>query len=151
MSREINQAGLDLIKSFEGFKSKPYVDVAGKWTIGYGVHLYKDGTAVSKNDPPIDEATASDLLEDLINNEYIPQVLSVVKVNLTDNQLAATVSFTYNLGIGSLEQSTFLRCLNARNWEDAANSMLLWNKAGGIEQPGLTRRRAAEKALFLTP
>lgn len=151
MSREINQAGLDLIKSFEGFKSKPYVDVAGKWTIGYGIHLYKDGTEVFKYDAPIDEPTASDLLKDLLTNEYVPQVLSVVKVTVTDNQLAAIVSFTYNLGIGNLKQSTFLRCINAKNWEDAASSMLLWNKAGGIEQPGLIRRRQAESELFLTP
>lgn len=151
MSRQINQAGIDLIKSFESFKANPYKDITGIPTIGYGTTLYLDGTKVTMDDTPIDEPSASQLLESILNNEYCPQVESVVTVTITDNQFAAMVSFTYNLGIGSLKESTFLRCTNAYNWKDAANAILLWNKAGGTVMPGLTRRRLAESQLYLTP
>ena len=101
-------------------------------------------------DSPIDEPTAAQLLGNLLNNEYCPQVESVVTVTINDNQFAALVSFTYNLGIGSLKQSTLLRCTNVYNWPDAANAFLLWNKAGGVVVPGLTRRRQAESTLYLS-
>lgn len=151
MSRQINQSGIDLIKSFESFRTNPYKDLTGIPTIGYGTTLYLDGTKVTMEDSPIDEPTASQLLQNLLNNEYCPQVENAVTVTISDNQFAAMVSFTYNLGIGSLKQSTFLRCTNAYNWKDAASSMLLWNKAGGVVVPGLTRRRLAESQLYLTP
>jgi lysozyme len=154
MSRQINQAGLDLIKQYEGFRPNPYVDVAGHVTIGYGTTHYQDGTEVTMQDQPIDEPTAAQLLEDLLNNEFCPQVENVIKVTITDNQFAALVSFTYNMGIGSLTQSTILRCTNASNWDDASRAFLLWNKArvGGelVAEPGLTKRRQVEADLFLS-
>ena len=154
MAREINDAGLQLIKSFEGFKSNPYRDITGLPTIGYGTTHYQDGTQVTMQDSPIDEPTASQLLEDLLNTEFCPQVEKIVKVPITDNQFAALVSFTYNMGVGSLTESTILRCTNMKNFEDASRAFLLWNKARVrgelVVEPGLTRRRQAEADLFLT-
>src|ERR1700677_2537213 len=129
MSRQINQAGIDLICQYEGFKPNPYLDITGLPTIGFGVTKYQDGTPVTMQDPPIDQDTAIQLLTDLLNNEYCPQVESVVTVNISDNAFAALVSFTYNLGIQSLKESTVLKCTNMKNWQDASMAFSLWNKA----------------------
>lgn len=149
--RSINQAGLDLIKVSEGFRSKPYLDAVSKPTIGYGATFYKDGKAVTMKDNPITEEEASKLLNDLLNTEFCPKVEKLIKVQVTDNQFSAIVSFAYNVGLGNLQNSTLLRCLNAKNYKDAADEFLKWNKAGGIQLPGLVKRRQAERALFLVP
>lgn len=150
MSRQINEAGLKLIKDCEGFRSKPYLDSVSVPTIGYGVTHYQDGTKVTLQDDEISESEASDLLNDLLNAEFCPGVEKLIKVTITDNQFAACVCLAYNIGLHNFEQSTVLRCLNHKNWKDAADSFLLWNKAGGIVLPGLVKRRAAERQLFLS-
>jgi len=151
--KTINDDGLALIKKFEGFRAKPYNCPAGVPTIGYGATRYPDGTKVTLKDKEITEAEASVLLKSLLEKEFVPQVSAAVKVTLTENQLAALVSFTYNLGLGNFKQSTLLRCTNARNWDDAARAFLMWNKArvkGELQVlAGLTARRKAEAELFL--
>lgn len=70
--------------------------------------------------------------------------------NSGQGQFDALVSFTYNLGARSLSTSTLLRKLNAGDYAGAADEFLRWNKAGGKVLTGLTRRREAERALFLS-
>lgn len=138
----MNQAGIDLIKSFEGCKLKAYKDLAGIWTIGYG-HTGPDsvpGRSISQVEA--DELLLCDL------SQFETSVRRLVKVPVTDNQLAALVSFAYNLGSNSLAQSTLLRCLNRGNYQDAAAEFEKWSKAGGVVVAGLLRRRKAERALF---
>jgi hypothetical protein len=72
-----------------------------------------------------------------------------VTAPLTQNQFDALVCFAFNVGNGALLSSTLLRELNKRDYAAAANQFLRWNKAGGHELPGLTRRREAERRLFL--
>jgi len=141
--------GIQLIKEFEGFRSKPYLDAVSKPTIGYGSTFYENNTPVKMSDPAIDETRATQLLKNKLNTEFCPGVEKAVTSKLTDNQFAACVCFAYNVGLGNLKQSTLLRCLNAKNYKDAAGEFLRWNKAGGIVLPGLTRRREAERLLFL--
>lgn len=152
MSRQINDLGLQLIKEFESFKANPYVDMVGRVTIGYGTTHYSDGTEVTMQDSPIDEPTASGLLQDLLNTEFCPGVAKLITVNISDNQFAALVSLAYNIGLGNFKQSTVLRCTNMKNWDDAARSFLLWDKGTvngeKVSIPGLARRRQAESALF---
>ncbi|MEG5623927.1 lysozyme, partial [Enterobacter hormaechei] len=81
---------------------------------------------------------------------YESDVSRLVKVGLTQGQFDALVSFTYNLGARSLSTSTLLRKLNAGDYAGAADEFLRWNKAGGKVLNGLTRRREAERALFLS-
>nr|WP_262983078.1 lysozyme [Chromobacterium amazonense] len=69
-------------------------------------------------------------------------------MQLRQNQFDALVSFSYNLGLGSLQNSTLLRLLNQGDYAGAAGQFILWDKAGGKVLPGLQRRRAAEQALF---
>ena len=76
-------------------------------------------------------------------------VNNLVKVPLTQNQFDALVSLTYNIGSGNFASSTLLKKLNAKDYQGAADQFPRWNKAKGKVLNGLTRRRAAERALFL--
>lgn len=138
-----SQAGTELIQSFEGCKLNAYVCPAGVLTIGWG-HTGKDVTPGQC----ISQARADELLaQDLAPRER--DVERLVKVPLTQHQFDALVSFVYNLGAGALAGSTLLKKLNAGNYAGAADEFLKWNKAGGKVLPGLSRRRAAERELFL--
>ncbi|HAK9115445.1 TPA: lysozyme, partial [Salmonella enterica] len=97
----------------------------------------------------IDEATAERLLNTGLVG-YENDVSRLVKVKLTQGQFDALVSFAYNLGARTLSSSTLLRKLNAGDYAGAADEFLRWNKAGGKVLNGLTRRREAERALFLS-
>lgn len=142
--RLINQAGLDLIKSCEGLKLTAYQDIVGVWTIGYGCTQGVHGGMVITQQ----EAEAM-LMKELSTFEQ--GVARYVQVALNDNQFAALVSFSYNLGLGSLQKSTLLRLLNSGDYAGAANEFPKWNKAGGKPVQGLTTRRLAEQTLFNTP
>ncbi|MGC0151389.1 lysozyme [Chromobacterium vaccinii] len=142
---KINQAGLDLIKDFEGLRLLAYQDLVNVWTIGYG----HTGPDVRPGQRISNTQAEQLLLGDLARFET--GVDKMVKVPLNPNQFSALVSFSYNLGLGNLQQSTLLRLLNKRDYAGAAGQFPLWNKAGGHVIDGLTRRRQAEQKLFLTP
>ncbi|MBE5203421.1 lysozyme [Pectobacterium quasiaquaticum] len=140
----INEAGLSLIKSFEGLKLTKYRDTAGKWTIGYG-HLILPNENFD-NGITLQEADSL-LQQDLKTAET--GVQHYVNVDLNDNQFGALTSFTYNLGVNSLKTSTLLRLLNQGDYTGAADQFPRWDKDGEQIVAGLLRRREAEQALFL--
>lgn len=152
MARKLNKQSIDLVKSFEGLRLKPYLCSANVPTIGYGTTFYEDGTKVTLNDPEITEQRAEDLLS-IHMDTFAASVEKLVKVPLTDNQFGALCSFVYNLGAGAFQQSTLLKLLNAKDYAGAAAQFEVWNKEkiNGVLTPskGLTRRRQAEKSLFL--
>jgi lysozyme len=148
--RQINQAGLNLIESFEGCVLKPYLDVVKIPTIGIGTTVYPNGKKVTMQDPPITKAQAYEYLKDHLNKNC-KDVEDCVKVVVNDNEFAALVSFVYNCGIGALRTSTLLKKLNAGDKKACADQFLKWDHAGGVVVAGLTRRRQAERALFLHP
>lgn len=148
--RSINQAGLNLIEQFEGCKLAPYLDVVGIPTIGIGTTHYPDGTPVTMKDPAISKAEAYAFLKSHLQQDC-NSVEQKVKVALNDNQFAALVSFVYNLGAGAFGSSTLLKRLNAGEIQKAADEILKWDHAKGVAVAGLTRRRQAERALFLHP
>lgn len=146
VGRRINQAGLELIKSFESLRLVAYLDSAGIPTIGWGAtkgvrlgDVITEAEAIAELEADLAEASAG--------------VERLVKVDLTDNQFAALVSFVFNLGAGALDGSSLLRKLNAVDFAGAADEFLRWDKAHvkGVLKvlPGLTRRRQAERELFL--
>ncbi|MAW81122.1 MAG: hypothetical protein CMI63_12865 [Parvularcula sp.] len=144
-----SENGVELIKRFEGLELEAYQDIAGIWTIGYG-HTGPDVEPGMK----ISEREAEEMLRrDLKPREQA--VESAVKVPLNQNEFDALVSFVYNVGASAFRGSTALKRLNKGDRAGAADALTWWNKAtvGGVlrEVMGLTRRRAAEKALFLTP
>lgn len=141
--------GIELIKQFEGLELEAYQDIAGIWTIGYG-HTGADvepGMRISER-----EAEAL-LRKDLKPRENA--VDNLTSVGLNQNEFDALVSFIYNVGIDAYRRSTARRRLNKNNRLGAADALTWWNKAtvGGVlrQIAGLTRRRASERALFLTP
>ena len=140
--------GVALIKQFEGFRSKPYLCPAGVPTIGYGSTYYPDGKKVTLRDNPVTEADATAMLRSTLVR-YENGVDRYVQVPITQGQFDALVSFAYNLGLAALKGSTLLRLVNERNFVGAAAQFSRWNKAGGKVLPGLTRRREAERKLFV--
>ena len=140
---------LALIKRWEGFRSKPYQDVANVWTIGYGTIKLPNGTPVGPDTLPIDKATATEWLQ--VDCRWRrSRIRALAKVHLTSEEAAALLSFVYNLGVGAFAASTLLRKLNRSDYQGAADQFPRWCNAGGMIVRGLELRRAAERALFLT-
>lgn len=142
-----SQSGISLIKEFEGKRLKAYDDGVGVWTIGFGTIKYPNGVRVKKGDTCTELQAESYLKNDLVKFENA--INRLVKVPLNQNQFDALASFTYNLGETNLSNSTLLRKLNAKDYNGAANELLKWNRGGGKVMNGLTRRREAERKLFL--
>ena len=146
---EIGKKGLNLIKDFEGLRLEAYPDPAtggDPWTIGYGWTNPVDGKPVKKG-MIITQQKAEELLTEGVKS-YAKKVTDLVKVNLTQNQFDALVSFSYNLGTYNLQTSTLLKKVNSKDFKGASEEFLKWNKAKGKVMAGLTRRRQAEKDLF---
>jgi lysozyme len=146
---KISSNGVNFIKNFEGFRSKPYLDSVGVPTIGYGTIMYPDGTRVTMEDDAITEAQAEEYLAFEIDHKTA-SINNMLTETVNQNQFDALSSFTYNLGTGALHGSTLLKLVNQGNFTAAANEFVKWNHAGGVAVPGLTRRRLAEQQLFLT-
>ena len=144
----VNQAGVDLIKKFEDFRSHPYLDVVNIPTIGYGTTHYPGGRAVTIHDNSISRSFAETILREELKKHYAPYVEHYVTVPLNQNQFNALVSFVYNLGVYALKKSTLLKKLNAGDYDGASREFLKWTHAGGRELPGLVTRRGLEKELF---
>lgn len=134
--------GLELIKESEGLSLEAYLCPAQVWTIGYG------HTGGVKSGDVITSEQADDYLrQDLANSERA--VEHAVSISLNQNQFDALVSFTFNLGAGNLNSSTLLKKLNHGDYSGAADEFLRWDHSGGKQLAGLTRRREAERELFL--
>ncbi|KAJ5091376.1 hypothetical protein NUU61_006246 [Penicillium alfredii] len=149
----VNENGLNLLKSFEKFEPNPYDDGYGNPTIGYG-HLCPDASCSDVPNKPLTEESASQLLandmkgfQDALTNALAQPV------TLNDNQYAALVSWTYNIGNGNMAKSDLVKRMNAG--EDvvkvASDELPQWNKANGQVSNGLVRRRKAELDLFNAP
>jgi len=145
---KVSQAGIDLLKDFEGFRSQSAQLPDGRWTVGYG------HTKSARGGVTISEADASALLQyDLI--EVTNTVNDLVFTPITQNQFDSLVCFAFNVGLDAFRASTVLRRINEGSMLQAAWSLEMWRKAEFEGQEfvvdALVRRRAAEKALFLTP
>ena len=146
----IDTRGIDLIKSFEGFKSYPYLDAVGIPTIGFGTTHYEGGRHVTMEDGDISEDRASEILRHEINDHYGAAVNRYIQVEITQNQFDALTSFAYNLGSGALKSSTLLKRVNQGRNKKAAKEFSKWVHAGGRVLKGLVRRRKSEALLFLS-
>jgi len=146
MTRHITQDGINLIKEFEGFEPKIYLDAAGLPTIGYG-HLIRKGEHKMFENGISESAAGALLAKDVWAAERA--VLRLIKVPLTDSQFDALVSFTFNLGGGALQRSTLRRKVNREEHSEVPEQLMRWVWAGGRKLRGLMRRREAEAALYL--
>ena len=144
----IDEAGLALVKQFEGLRLDAYQDVAGIWTIGYG-HTRGVFPTMRMTQAQADAALNDDLqgAENVVTD-------AVSGCATTANQFSAMVSLCFNIGSANFRSSTVLREHRAGAYQDAANAFLLWDKStiNGVltEIAGLLRRREAERTLYLT-
>lgn len=140
-ARQVNEAGVELIKEFEGLQLTPYRCPGNVWTIGYGhTRTVFEGMVIAPSEAEIL------LQEDL---QIVSRaIMRLVEVPLTDNQFAALASFIYNVGIGNFERSTLLKLLNRGWYEQVPAQLARWNRASGEVLGGLARRRAAEARLW---
>lgn len=138
----LSKRGGDFIKSFEGLRLTAYRDIVGVLTIGYG-HTGSDVIEGMK----ITLDRANELFDEDVA-DFVTGVNALAKVK-TQGQFDALVSFAYNLGLRSLKKSTLLKKLNDGDIVGASNEFQKWNRAGGKEVAGLTRRRLAEYVVFL--
>lgn len=140
------QDACTLIRQFEGCKLKAYPDPAtgaAPWTIGDGATGPNIGpgtvwTQVQADTDLNDRVTA---LGAFIDSE--------VKVPLTDEEKAALISFTYNVGRGNFDHSTLKAKLNEGDIDGASQEFLKWDMAAGKVMQGLLNRRQGEMAEFL--
>ena len=154
-----------LAKPFESCRLSAYWDDAGYPTNGWGNllsrttkrKLMQDQGFTSKQADTWLQATYPPITQDKADEDFrinlnkaFSSVKRLVKIPLSMEQLAALTDFTFNCGGGNLQTSTLLRMVNRGDLLDAAEQFPKWNKAGGIVMRGLTRRRLAEKRLFLS-
>ena len=141
----ISEAGKQFIKSFESCRLQAYPDpgTGGQpYTCGWG------STFGVCHDSTWTQAYADQRFDNEVS-KFAQGVEDRVHVPLTQNQFDALTSFAFNLGLRNLAGSTLLQDLNALNYIGAADEILRWNRAAGKVMPGLTRRRVAERELFL--
>ena len=170
---KLSKAGAVMMHKYEGYKNRPYLCPAHIWTIGYGHVLYQEQIRLPMMRP--EGKTKADI--PMIRSEYPlkPEDNRVWTKQETDDLFAsdvasfergvlrlvpgcaghqgrfdALVSFSYNVGLGNLQRSTVRIKANRGEWEEAADALLLWNKAGGKVFVGLDRRRKEERAFFLS-
>lgn len=145
---KISDKGVNLIKEFEGFMSKPYLCPAKIPTIGYGATFYPDGKKVTMNDVAITEEKGVELLKSMLV-KFEQYVDSYCVDTINQGQFDALVSFCYNLGPSNLKSSTLLKKVNTNpNDPTIEAEFMKWTKAGGKTLKGLVRRREAEVKLY---
>ena len=144
-----SQRGLELIKTYEGVRYKPYRDCVGLYTVGVG-HLIGDGTVLPDSwnrtftIGEVNELLASDV------RKFELGVARYVNVELSQNQFDAIIDFCFNLGLGAFQRSSVRQAINRRDKASVVRNLLRYNKAGGKVVPQLDQRRKAEAQLFLS-
>ncbi|NLS53761.1 lysozyme [Hafnia alvei] len=145
---QISENGINLIKQYEGCRLTAYQDCIGVWTIGYGWTQPIGGKSIAKGMVISQQKADALLMQGIEQSENC--VNNVVHHSINQHQFDALVDFAYNLGVNALKGSTLLKKINVGDYIGAANEFQKWNKASGKELAGLTRRRGAEKSLFLS-
>lgn len=133
------------LKRMEGFRAKAYIPVPGDVpTIGYGfTHGVKLGDTMTREQADVR------LIDEL--RPYERAVWQSCTNEPNQNEFDAMVLLCFNIGVAGFKRSTVLKAHNRGDHQAAARAFGLWNKSGGKVYAGLTKRRAEEAALYLTP
>ena len=145
--QEKYRLAIDLIRAYEGFESRPYLDAVGVPTIGYGTTRYEDGRPVKLLDKPISVTRAEELL---LNYLYTSNAVinDCVRPLMSPEAMAAMMSLCYNIGHAGFRSSSVVSYLNKNQKQLAADSFLLWVRGNNRTLPGLVKRRMSEMILF---
>ena len=157
----VGDAGKQLIRSFEGVHRRPYLCPALLWTVGVGRVLYPEQNKLKMPErktyllkPEHDKEWSDESIDLLFDADLLKFEAGVLRLcpnsAFVQGQFDALVAFAFNCGLGALQSSTLRSRYNAGDIEGAASEFPKWNKGGGRVLPGLTRRRLAEQALFLS-
>ena len=146
---KLSANGFKLLGELEGIVLRPYRDSVGIPTIGIGSTYYEDGTKVKMSDKAITKERAIQLAKNVVKS-FEAQVNKSILPTMVQNQFDAMVLLCYNIGESGFARSSVVRNFNAGNIQKAADSFLLWNKAGGKVVRGLVNRRNIERTLFLS-
>jgi lysozyme len=157
----VSDAGKQLIKDFEGVHRRPYLCPAILWTVGVGRVLYPEQNKLKIPErktyplkPEHDKDWSDEAIDLLFDADLLKFESGVLRhcpdSALSQSQFDALVAFAFNCGLGAIQASTLRRLYNAGDIVGAAAEFPKWNKGGGRVLPGLTRRRLAEQALFLS-
>jgi lysozyme len=158
---QISEAGIQLIKSFEGCHNTPYRCPAKLWTIGYGHVLYPDQARLKTPErtayplkPEHNRTFDYDEIDEMLEKDLVRFSNGVLRLcpasGDSQPQFDAIVCFAFNIGLGNLQSSTLRMKYNRGDIQGAADEFLKWNKSGGKVLGGLVRRREAERMLFLS-
>lgn len=156
----IDHRVIEMIKHHEGVRTKPYQCPALLWTVGVGHVIDPNHARVKLEDRknlPIPDGwnrvLSMDEVDKILEQDlarFESGVRRLCPNGLTPGRLGALVSFAFNVGLGNLQRSTIRMKHNRGEYDDAADSFLMWTKAGGRELPGLVKRRKDERALYLS-
>jgi lysozyme len=142
---QLGMRGTALIESFEQLRLTAYPGQEGKPTIGWG----HTGPEVRLGMTCTREQADAWFVQD--THTAVVGVQRTITATLTQNQFDALVAFTFNVGTGAESHATIVRLVNAGNMDAAALEFAKWNHVNGVVSDGLTRRRAAEHDLFVSP
>lgn len=150
MKLTTSRKGIDLIHSFEGLRLDAYPDPGtggAPWTIGWGATTDLQGKPIKPGAKWTREQADERFAVHLAKFEAdVNRILNGAVT--TQGQFDSLVSLSYNIGVGNLEGSTLMRLHKAGKFAEAADQFKRWNRAAGRPMAGLTRRRAAEAALY---
>ena len=155
---KVSQKCINQIKQDEGVRNRPYQCPALLWTVGVG-HVIDPNHAkvpmANRKQLPIptgwDRVLTAEEIDEILRKDlerFEQGVLRLIKVALTQGQFDALVSFSFNVGLGNLQNSTLRMKINRGDFEGAAEQFLVWTKAGGKVLAGLVKRRTHEKEMF---
>jgi lysozyme len=157
---KVSDLAVEVIKHHEGKRNKPYLCPALLWTIGYGHVLYPEQAKLKLEErrtyrlrPEHDKVWSDGGIDAILRSDLQRFENGVLRLcpGAADSQTQfdALVSFSFNVGLGSLQSSTLRMKYNRGDFAGAADELLKWTKGGGRVLPGLVKRRADERALFL--
>lgn len=166
---KVSDKALKMLKHHEGVRTKPYRDVVALWTVGVGHLMYPeqarlpnkknakpDYTGMCREDvqlkPEDNRVFSMEEVDGLLKSDlatFERGVDRLITVPLSQNQFDALVSFSFNVGLGTLQRSTLRQKINRDDYEGAADEFLKYTMAGGKVFKGLVNRRNDERALFL--
>jgi lysozyme len=155
---KVSQKCIDNIKKDEGVRQRPYQCPALLWTVGVGHVIDPQHAKVplaQRKALPIpagwDRTLSMEEVDEILRKDlarFEQGVSRLITAPLTQGQFDALVSFSFNVGLGNLQNSTLRMKVNRQEYEAAAQQFLVWTKAGVKVLPGLVKRRTHEKEMF---
>ena len=138
---------VDALACVEGFRANPYF--SGIWCVGYGSGRYADGSPVTRYSHAVSKQEARQCVIAHLRKCVHPVIQREVKRNLSDGEYIACAMVIYNIGDGAFQKSSFLRSINSgASAQECAQKLALYNKAGGVVNSTLQKRRWLEGAIF---